>query len=129
MAGGDIINTTNALTADTKNGSVVSWLTDNATWEIGKNSLPSTGIPYVLLNGAFVVNCGPKIHIFKYYIEQLLALRSRVKWDLSLLHVEDLMTSSGCFFSSKHGTNGPTMNVATRGISQTHPIPSIKLLL
>lgn len=30
-------------------------VTDNSTWEIGKNSLPSTGIPYVLVNGVVVV--------------------------------------------------------------------------
>ena len=31
-------------------------VTDNATPEIGKNSLPSTGIPYVIVNGTVVVD-------------------------------------------------------------------------
>lgn len=31
-------------------------VTDNATPEIGKNSLPSTGIPYVIVNGQVVVD-------------------------------------------------------------------------
>ena len=30
-------------------------VTDNATFEKGKNSLPSTGIPYVIVNGTVVV--------------------------------------------------------------------------
>ena len=30
-------------------------VTDNATFEQGKNSLPSTGIPYVIVNGTVVV--------------------------------------------------------------------------
>ena len=30
-------------------------VTDNATFEEGKNSLPSSGIPYVLVNGTIVV--------------------------------------------------------------------------
>ena len=30
-------------------------VTDNATFELGKNSLPSTGIPYVIVNGVIVV--------------------------------------------------------------------------
>ena len=30
-------------------------VTDNAGWEEGKNSLPSTGIPYVIVNGTVVV--------------------------------------------------------------------------
>ena len=30
-------------------------VTDNATFEEGKNSLPSTGIPYVIVNGTVVV--------------------------------------------------------------------------
>lgn len=28
-------------------------VTDNASWEDSKNTLPSTGIPYVLVNGCF----------------------------------------------------------------------------
>jgi hypothetical protein len=32
-----------------------STVTDNATFEVGKNSLPSTGIPYVIVNGTIVV--------------------------------------------------------------------------
>ncbi|TDG12798.1 D-glutamate deacylase [Seongchinamella unica] len=31
-------------------------VTDNASWEEGKNTLPSTGIPYVLVNGVPVVD-------------------------------------------------------------------------
>ena len=31
-------------------------VTDNSTPEIGKNSLPSTGIPYVIVNGTIVVD-------------------------------------------------------------------------
>ncbi|MFV8782520.1 amidohydrolase family protein [Microbulbifer sp. SA54] len=31
-------------------------VTDNADWAPGKNSLPSTGIPYVIVNGTVVVN-------------------------------------------------------------------------
>ena len=31
-------------------------VTDNATYKIGSNGLPSTGIPYVLVNGTIVVN-------------------------------------------------------------------------
>jgi len=30
-------------------------VTDNASWEDGKNTLPSTGIPYVIVNGTVVV--------------------------------------------------------------------------
>jgi N-acyl-D-aspartate/D-glutamate deacylase len=30
-------------------------VTDNATFDQGKNSLPSTGIPYVIVNGTVVV--------------------------------------------------------------------------
>ncbi len=30
-------------------------VTDNASWEEGKNTLPSTGIPYVIVNGTVVV--------------------------------------------------------------------------
>jgi len=30
-------------------------VTDNAGWDAGKNSLPSTGIPYVIVDGAVVV--------------------------------------------------------------------------
>jgi hypothetical protein len=30
-------------------------VTDNASWEEGKNTLPSTGIPYVIVNGTMVV--------------------------------------------------------------------------
>ena len=30
-------------------------VTDNASWEEGKNTLPSTGIPYVVVNGTIVV--------------------------------------------------------------------------
>ena len=30
-------------------------VTDNASWEDGKNTLPSTGIPYVIVNGTIVV--------------------------------------------------------------------------
>lgn len=31
-------------------------VTDNASWEEGKNTLPSTGIPYVIVNGVVVVD-------------------------------------------------------------------------
>ena len=31
-------------------------VTDNASWEKGKNTLPSTGIPYVIVNGTVVVD-------------------------------------------------------------------------
>ncbi|WKK65085.1 hypothetical protein [Lutimonas zeaxanthinifaciens] len=31
-------------------------VTDNATPKIGENSLPSTGIPYVIVNGTVVVD-------------------------------------------------------------------------
>ena len=31
-------------------------VTDNATPKIGENSLPSTGIPYVIVNGQVVVD-------------------------------------------------------------------------
>ena len=31
-------------------------VTDNATYKIGSNGLPSTGIPYVLVNGTIVVS-------------------------------------------------------------------------
>jgi N-acyl-D-aspartate/D-glutamate deacylase len=31
-------------------------VTDNASWEEGKNTLPSTGIPYVIVNGKIVVD-------------------------------------------------------------------------
>ena len=30
-------------------------VTDNASWEEGQNTLPSTGIPYVIVNGTVVV--------------------------------------------------------------------------
>ena len=30
-------------------------VTDNAGWDKGKNSLPSTGIPYVVVNGTVIV--------------------------------------------------------------------------
>jgi N-acyl-D-glutamate deacylase len=31
-------------------------VTDNATPKVGENSLPSTGIPYVIVNGTLVVD-------------------------------------------------------------------------
>lgn len=31
-------------------------VTDNSTWDAGKNATPSTGIPYVIVNGTVVVD-------------------------------------------------------------------------
>jgi len=39
-------------------------VTDNADWAPGKNSLPSTGIPYVIVNGAIVVKDSKVLKVF-----------------------------------------------------------------
>lgn len=39
-------------------------VTDNADWAPGKNSLPSTGIPYVIVNGTLVVKDSEVLKVF-----------------------------------------------------------------
>ena len=39
-------------------------VTDNATHELGKQGLPSSGIPYVLVNGTVVVNDSKVLRVF-----------------------------------------------------------------
>jgi len=39
-------------------------VTDNADWAPGKNSLPSTGIPYVIVNGTVVVKDSKVLKVF-----------------------------------------------------------------